>query len=254
MKNITEFIVTFGPILTIVGLVCTIIALYLAINQGKSAKQHAIVLENIRDSLSTQYIGSFPGFLPQITTLISQAQSTVSITSSVVTTGVFSDRSAWLKYRNTIENLLHKGCAIEMIVLSDIKREIFQTEQFGLDEEGWKAWLLKPEIKKKLEIFLKNHNSHVDIERLTKKEFFKILDIEHKKAIDNPFLNASIMKVNEHIPLSIWIVDGKQAAFAVPSTSGGYTEHGFITSDARLINAFQEIVQRYHTANGSKNA
>ncbi len=232
-------------ILTIVGLGLTVIALALAVYQSFSAKAHTIELQDIKDSMSTRYLGEYPDFIPQISEVISKAKYEVSIVNSVVTTGIFSFRTGWLEYRTTIEKLLDKGKTVNIMMLNKERRQKFEDEQFPNTAEKWEAWKVEPKNKTKIEVFLKHYYPDASFNTLTKALFIEILDDVHNNSLKQSFVAANIVELDEHIPINIWIVDNKQAIFTVPITINGYTDKGFITSDARLIESFNGIIERY---------
>jgi hypothetical protein len=46
---------------------------------------------------------------------------------------------------------------------------------------------------------------------------------------------ATVHKVDTHISIYFWIVDGIKAVFSIPAISDRAAEYGFSTSDAKLI-------------------
>ena len=67
-----NFMVDYNLLLTVTALALTVIALFISFRQTRD-------LDKIRRSISTQYIGEFPDYIPEITALIERARKEVII-------------------------------------------------------------------------------------------------------------------------------------------------------------------------------
>jgi hypothetical protein len=230
-------------IISLFGLILTVAALILAFYQQRSANSQTKELSEIRHSLSTQYIGQFPDYIPNVVSLIQSARKKVLIAYGQVTFGIFSYREKWLEYRAALEQKLHEGITIDLLCLDERERRNHQVEQFSLTSKSWEEKLNEPQFKMRLEIFAKHYtpNKTGNVDRET---FLSVLEHQQKKSLEDDFTTAIKTEVSSPFAMHFWIVDGSRAIFTVPNFAEGATELGFFTSDARLIKALESIHTR----------
>lgn len=63
--------------------------------------------------------------------------------------------------------------------------------------------------------------------------------------LDEFLARAQQFPIRDHVPVYFWLVD-EQAIFSIASHPEKTLEHGFVTSDRRLIAALLEMKDRYH--------
>lgn len=224
-------------ILSLFGLILTVAALILAFLQTKE-------LGEIRQALSTQYIGQFPDYIPNVVSLIQRAKKNVLISYGQVTFGIFSYPEKWLEYRNVLDQKLHEGVPIDLLCLDENERKNHQIEQFSLNSKSWEEKLNEPQFKEKFDIFAKHYILN-KTEEIDRENFLNVLEQLQKKSLKDDFTTAIKTEVNSPFAMHFWIVDGNRAIFTVPNFAEGATELGFLTSDARLIKALESIHARY---------
>jgi phosphatidylserine/phosphatidylglycerophosphate/cardiolipin synthase-like enzyme len=155
----TEFVMLWSwslrmDIISLIGLILTIVALALALFQQRSANAHAKGLKEIRHSMSTQFIGLFPEFIPDVVRLIQSAKQEVLIAYGQVTYGIFSYRQMWLEYKTALEHKLQDGVPVDLLCLDEKEREKHQKEQFYLASNSWEEAINDSQFKARLENFL----------------------------------------------------------------------------------------------------
>lgn len=227
-------------IISLVGLILTVVALLLAIFQQRSAGSQAKELKEIRHSMSTQFIGLFPEFVPEVVALIQSANREVLISYGQVTYAIFSYRQKWLDYKTALEHKLQEGVRVDLLCLDEKERKKHQLEQFFLAAQSWETALNDANFRARLEIFAPLYASKrpkdLDIET-----FLNALEEQQKKSLMEDFKNAEKLAVSFPFAVHSWIVDGSRAIFTVPNFAEGPTEIGFSTTDLRLIQALTSI-------------
>lgn len=121
-----------GVWLSLIGGIATIVALALAIMQGKT-------ILRIRESLSTQYLGRFPEFMPAITRMIESARHTIDILCDVPAYGFFTDQLNWLNYESAIKLKLAPGANVKIrfACLGKNERSSIHDSQFSHAFAHW---------------------------------------------------------------------------------------------------------------------
>ncbi len=232
-------------IFSLLGLnILAIVALILAVYQQQSARSQTKELKEIRLSLSTQYIGQFPDYIPNVVSLIQSAKTEVLIAYGQVTFGIFSYREKWLEYRTILEQKLHEEKTVDLLCLDERERRVHQIEQFALATKSWEEKLNDPQFKERLDTFAK-HYAPKQAENIDCEIFLSLLERQQKKALEDDFITAIKTEVSSPFAMHFWIVDGSRAIFTVPNFAEGPTEFGFLTSDTRLIQALRSIHTRY---------
>lgn len=65
--------------------------------------------ESIADSLSTRFVGDFPGYLPKVASLISEAKYSIRIMAMVPSHGEYTDPDGWFTIRQAILAKIHQN-------------------------------------------------------------------------------------------------------------------------------------------------
>lgn len=117
------------------------------------------------------------------------------------------------------------------------------TEQ--LKEVEFEEWKLKENVKPKIIGFLNNYTDDISFSDLTKDIYIEYSIKEHERIANFDFKGAEINYIDELIPIYFWMIDEEKAIFSIPSYTEGISEHGFITNDKPLINAFIKMKNRY---------
>lgn len=234
--------------LNIIAFLFTTIALVIAGWQFYQARKQTNELSEIKDSLSTRFIDRFPDYLIKINDLLNEAKNSIEIVCDVPGFGHFSQPDNWFEYLEIIRKKKHQGLNINITFHNREIRQKFRKEQFAQASGGkWNDWKLNPEIKPKMEKFLKKSNIEISVDKIEFSEFINLLESSENEIINHDFKGLSITEVKSNIAIYFWIIDGRKAIFAIPSFSKeypGFLTYGFITSDPRLISTFHALKRK----------
>lgn len=237
----------------LLGLILGILALVLAIwhlreikLQARELKTQANTLEQTQRSLSTRYIGEFPDYIPEIVDLIENARKEVLIFCDFPAYGHFSNHATWLNYRHAIELKSLNQVRLSLMCLTEGGRYKLNHEQFSKAEQGWEEWKREQKVRDQIHSLLQSHKCAKTIDEISREEFVNLLEETNKQMLNGALARAETLEVDGYMPLYFWLVDKKEAIFAIPSFSGEHTEYGFSTSDPKLISAFVEMRERYY--------
>jgi hypothetical protein len=177
--------------------------------------------------------------------------------------GYFSNYTGWLKFNSIIQAKHVERVRIQMLFYNKQLRQETLTEQFFCDEqEGWHEWRCRDDIKMKMETFLSHFpvgiNRRVTAEAVEFPHFLEMLERAQARAADDfiPICRdqqQSPLEVGSHFRMYAWIVDGREAVFAVPSYFGEHSEYGFITRDKGLIQALEAMFEKIQSQNNRLN-
>jgi hypothetical protein len=234
---------TFVAYLNIVASLATLLALALAASQLRSARAQTRSLETIFSSLSTRYIGDFPGYLSAIADEIDKAEKSVSIFCDFPAYGCFSDPDKWLKYRFAIGRKMAQSVSVEFTCLDRQGRKRFSPEQFEKPNGQWDKW--KEERREQLERFLRAHKPKLALGELSKDQFLEILESVNLLMLEDTFAPAIKHQVRMDMPIYFWIIDSRVAFFAF-RYSNKNLECGFSTLDPKLIGSFLQMQAFFH--------
>jgi len=225
------------------GMLLAIGALSLGAYHEKQLRAALAELAQVQHALSTRYLGKFPHFIRTIVDEIARAEESVIIFCDVPAYGYFSDPRTALEYRQVLERKAMEGAKVELTCLDAATRREYESEQFA--EATWARWQADHRKKERLEDFFARHTQLTPAEQ-NREAFISILDKVHADFLLDVF-HRSAHEVALDIPVYFWIVDGRIAIFAISALSDkeGWEEYGFMTSDHALIQAFQEMRDRY---------
>ena len=240
--TIVEIITT---ILTIVALALAIVHLTTLHRQAREAKTHTGALIDIQRSLSTRYIGQFPEYFSKILELVEGAKQEIVIFVDLAGYCSFTDPKTFFAYRQVIERKLKReNVQVSLTCYTNARRTALFAEQFFRSGESWEQ--LKRSSEQAFRAFLQAHYPKRDVNTLTQEDFVKLLESDEERFLNDTFAGASVNETDAHISLYFWLVDGISAIFTIPSMSEATLEHGFATTDQKLIGALREMRDRYH--------
>jgi hypothetical protein len=242
----------------------TVLSALYALHKGHSQIK---AIKDVKQSLSTRYLGKFPDFIPDITNLIGDAKRTITIACDFPGYGMFSAPRRFKLYLQAIESrLIHNQCNIIMIHLGTSLRRRTLDEQFPTEERDWNEWKKNNENNNNLVKFiryypwpsstigsinLKDFKGLKEIKAIIKliniKDFKHVLEKEEIKLLERfyNYPNAILCLTKVHMAIHFWIIDDKEAIFSIPTYEEGSEEVGFKTSDRSLIDALKGIGWRY---------
>jgi hypothetical protein len=233
-------------------------------------------LKRIKDSLTTRYLGRFPDFVPDIVALLKQKISkSIVIVCDYPAYCYFSEPEQWKEYKSVIMSEASRDTiSVDLTCVGAVTRRELLLQQFGVeptDSADASKWSKTPMVLKELVAFLRHAakdistekkkelkakhgielpTSHADdsgieqIKRYAEALSFRDFDLL-VQAIDeitrHDFRAASPKEIEQRLTIYFWIVDGNKAVFSIPSFSADEREQGFFTSDAKLIDALNEI-------------
>lgn len=218
-------------------------------SQARLSRSHKKMLDSINDALTTRHIGQFPDYMKTIVDLVGKSNKNVTILCDFPAYGCFSAPSDFLAYRQTLERKIEEGKLVRITSLDSPSRGALSREQFSLEEKDlgkWEEW--KTKNQERLTIFLNSHGG-TTVGDLTLKHFTYLLEEEDQRMLKRPFKKENSTATKEYIPVYFWIIDESEAVFSIPSFTERATEHGFHTSDHRLILGLKDLEARYRSRN-----
>ncbi len=196
---------------------------------------HAIDLKKLVGAFSTVYKSRFPSYLNDVSKLIENAGKSIFILCDLPAYGVFSNNKSFVKYKLAIEEKIEAGIPVHLTCLSPSRRREALTQQF---EAQWKnksahfSILLRSFHAKYHE---KDAEYGDDIEKFLKD--VEDINIDLLRYVFHDKYNP----IEQHMPIFFWLVDDKEAIFAIPCNNQKIIEYGFSTRDSRLIKGFKEM-------------
>jgi hypothetical protein len=218
--------------------------------QADEAKTHTNALEEVRRSLSTHYIGTFPAYYEHTVGLITRAQTKIVVFCDEAAYGSFSKRRTWFNYHSTLERkVVQENVRLELTCLDEAGRRESVRKQFFGTGKDWKTLKTDANFLPKLQELLNAHRVSSKLANLSQQEFEDLLELEEAHVLED-LQSADIHETKAHMPLYFWLIDSDsaqaEAVFTIPSFSEKAVEYGFSTTDQRLISAFVEMRDRYH--------
>jgi len=249
--------------LAIFGTVISLVSWREAFEQNREIKE-------IRDSLPTHYIGSFPNHLKDIITLINDAKESICILADCVDYGSFSNPDAHERVVQAIEAVQRdnvqkikegkKSVTIQIRVCGEAQA-ISRSSEFW-DEwqrskentEEWEKLRDKNDVfQKRLAYYCKFHEFPLsDFDPKTcSQEQFRIKLMERHEAVrirlgveDDGFVYL------EHMPgLFFWMKDDKEAVFVLSHTGPKTQGIAFFTRDIRITEILKSAWDNLDQAN-----
>ena len=230
--------------LNFIGLLLTIIALLLSVWQTLAARKQTKNLSVISNALSTRYLGEFPDYLLEIGSLMFRAKKEILIVSAIPCNGVFSSPDAWIRQKHAIELALNQEIEIKCVFA---KKEYYMAliqDQFNEAFKNWDNWCNESTNKLKIHKFVKSYSENGS-EDISQTDFVDSFEKAALAEMQSTYRNAKKIEVDQRPPMYMWIIDGKEAIFAVTTTIPSFSSEAFYTTDARLIKSLINIHNEY---------
>ena len=226
-----------GEIITILGLLLTLVALIAAIWQLRQASDQTKQLLAIQQSLSTQFLGLFPDFNEEIAELIKTANSSVEVFCDLPGYGMITNNVAWFRINSEIQNAKERGIRPRMNFFDqDQRRKIIVDQATQIETSGGD---MTSDFKSALEKIF-----DTKIQNFSASSFVENCLMEHSRIIENEFRGSDIEEIRANIPIYFWLVDDREAIISIPVYSEEITEYGFKTRDISFISALKSIRER----------
>lgn len=226
----------------------------------------ATTLSAVEQGLSTRSLGSFPDYVPDIVTVIREAQVSIVVFADLPAYAVFSTPAYWHEYRELLHDRRLKSTrpdaafTVRIRCLSASQRRINHAGQFppslwNTADEPLRQRMMAPPASvgvhtederhaflDRVAAFRANHPLPDDGDGPDSYErFFERLEWVHQQ--EEQFLAAEA--IDETMPLYFWIADDRVAVFALACFTAEAREVGFLTRDPGLIEALKGIFERY---------
>lgn len=234
----------------VIGLVLALAALVVGIIHvaeiRKTARDLEVVqtslstdLRKVQESLSTQFVGTFPTFIEDVIDIIVKAKGDIVILCDYPAYAEYSEPGLSSNLRHAIEQQIQSGRKVQLICLNAERRENALRQQF--DRQAFdRAMTIANERRRILRYLgVQNPAAAVDYDM-----FVAAIAARDTIALTQTFRNAEILQVDAEIPIFFW-TDSHRAVMAV-QTFRGQDEYGFKTSDRALVNALLATRDRYH--------
>lgn len=224
------------------GLILGLIALLVGGYHIWEIRKALANLATVRNSLSTQYLGKFPGFTSNIIELMNSATHSLVVFCDFPGYADFSEPVQALEYRHAIERKRQQKVDVDVTCLDANSRLKYLREQFP--EQKWGRWPTDPAKREAILRYVQPRSDRTEPEKLTLAELVQIFHDADESLIKQPFLKPT-RQISLHMPIYFWIADEQRAIFSIPTLSDDAVEHGFVTSDNALIKALLEMHDRY---------
>jgi len=203
---------------------------------------HLYELGHVQKAISTQYLGQFPDFLPNVREIVNMARHDLIIACDFPGYGDFSDPDNALKYLQAVRiRQADKRLRVEFTCLDADRRREALLVQFPASK--WGNWRGDSQQRVQVEEFLRlNGRDPANIRTLP--QLFAAMDSIDLDVLRQTFLGRA-NQTSEHMQIYFWIADCRRAVFSIASPGGTGIEHGFTTSDRSLIKALLELRSRY---------
>jgi hypothetical protein len=212
-------------------------------SQAEASRQ---ALTEMQGSISTRYIAHFPFYFKDIVALIDKAQARIDIFCDLPAYGNFSSPQRFLDYKHKLEDKLGQRLTVEMTCLNKEGRSALFEEQFGHDAD-WEKKKHSEDFRPLLADFLGDHKRLSELDSLTRDTFSGMLEERDNLMLTRSLSRATITETKAHVPIYFWLIDESEAIFAIPSLSEKELEHGFTTTDSRLIRCLIAMRNRYNS-------
>jgi hypothetical protein len=232
--------------LAVLGLLLALWQTMLAMKQQSEAEKQTRSIIEIRESLSTKFIGEFPSYMENLIGLIQGAKSCITIVCDYVGYGLFSNREQFLQYSQAIQNKINANVRVRYILLDKKRRSQLhdaQFEKYTNDNNAWERW--KDEHRLRLEVFCKFYTCGCTAAAIDNAAFKSALEGAELELLDSIFRGGDLREINFQTSVYFWIRDDSEVIFTIPSFSEEAKEFGFRSTDEPLIKSFLGIYDRY---------
>lgn len=229
----------------------TVAALLFSLYQVLQARKHALHLGEIKNSLSTRFLGVFPSYLSELNRLLERANDSIHICYAYPSHGLFSDHAQWLRGRNIITEQRDRRVEISITCSDQAHRDQLAVAQFRPFMPTWESWKASDSAREKFELFMRDHSS-LGPEAVTPEQFFALISKIQDQTLYRDFRGIQVTECSVLITNFFWVVDKKEAIFSIVSLAPGSIAHGFYTTDSRLISAFLELKKQFESSFGTE--
>ena len=226
----------YTSLLTVLGLIGTISALLLALWQTRD-------LKNIRDSLSTRYLGGLSDYYPQLIEQIQKAKKSIDILCDFPAYGCFTHPDFWLAYHDELKKKRINKIHVHITCQDEEFRDKADVEFFREISRDWSEWSVKTKNRERLQRFLDCISyENLNIDQLSESKFYELIKETDILMFKDCFTGkGNVSEVKALIRLDYWILDGDRAIFAFTNYTHGSSRSGFFTTDQKLISALKDI-------------
>jgi hypothetical protein len=228
---------------TLLGLIAALYSLRLARLSLADGKRMGDGLNAVHNSLTTRPAGESPEYCKDVTQLVQGARKSIQITSVYPQIGLYLSPNGWLHLEHEIRDRIYQGVKVELLVSSERRRREALEVQFPHNSPAqWAQWSNGPVEKQRLQFFAKQYGFEKEAFDNCA-EFIAFCLRMQRRVIEQVFARAVIEETDAFVPLITWVVDDREALFAIANIRGRNT--GFMTKDRNLIASFQEVRLRY---------
>jgi len=237
----------------ILALVASIVAIWLSTRQHrtsiKEAREHKLNLVAVSEKLSSQYIGKFPDYLPELCKLVGSVKRELIMCSTIPIQGFFNAPDDWLELKYQLERLMRRDYppSVDAIFSDHSSRRKYLEEQFRRALFEWDTWRKEQQNAEKLRRFAQGQQlSGEALQNLKSDEFLRLMENCADSGVRD--IGRGTSEVSEspyrHF-LNIWVVDKNKAMFSFPVTRPEFVNHAFVTEDKHLIDALVTTHRQY---------
>jgi len=236
-----------GPILGIIGIVISIIAIFATDRDFKDLKSSS---EELISAISTKYIGLFPDNMDMIVDLVENAEKNLTIVVDVPGYGVLSKNELYQRYETAIRNHINNGeVKVKIFCYSDSTRIKAMEDQFDeniVSQESEKIKSLVNFIESKM-----MWNSEAINEKKqnieTKQDLINLTNLVQKEIITElesvQYTSNEFFTLENRQEMFIWIRDDKEAVFSILNYGQNNQEASFLTQDANFIEILRDRIE-----------
>lgn len=216
------------------GLIMTVLALGLSVFQAWQSIQAGQQIQRISESVSTQYVDTFPKNIPAINKLIKNTESSLLIVTDFPAYGNVYHHEAFREYRIQLQTLA--------LPSKKIKIELLTYDESSRGNELKKHFDHKPidELKKAALFSRMGEQNRPG----THQRAYEMIEERNKKFLEElTEQNVKVTETSNSLPVFVWIRDGREAIFSFYSHGNCPQEVSFHTSDPRLIGVLTTIAR-----------
>jgi len=246
INNISRVIERLSPYLSLIGIIFASVTVYQAKKQSRAFESQIKKMEGIESGMSTRHKGPFPAYSNDIVNIISDVKESIEIVCDVPGYGIFSTHSEWVKYKNKVwECIGDPNISVSIVTLDHNARNELYEMFFPNDNVEWQELVRKESFASKLKIFSQFYMGNKAVNEISFKEFMDAHKSEQDGLLKKEFKHAKQYEISSHkeMPVYYWIVDKSSAVFAfrVLEEKENDFEHGFVTTDSKIIESIRRI-------------
>lgn len=195
-------------------------------------------LKEVRNSISTRYLGEFPDFLDEIIKIIAMSRKHLVIFCDFPGYGKFSTPSKAARYQGAIEQAFFRlgDGNLDVMYMNEELRTKYRDKEFSI------AWLEDTKNEQRVREFLKVSGITVSAKGNLLNDFKVALETEDLGVLKSRKAFRGARPVKLHMPIYFWIGDMERAVFSIPTPG---KEYGFHTLDRDLIKGLLEMHGEY---------